>query len=275
MFWRCPDGISHEERRKGWTHLYTLDAVVSSIRLPIGAALGQDAWFQLVRDYTARGITYPKDKFPAISGVMTELRRLTGDTSYAGLWKRNFPKWLLWIPKHDVAPFKRPEIWTAPSWSFMSGVGPVDYSLGHLDIGMNTSLRTFCATLEECVVTPKGLNPLGELKDGWAKISGSVTDVTAIGKDVATGKSPYRLCRVQMRDQSYHDARVLFDIEAHEACEVLIIAPALGVAIISTDKERGEYVRVGLVVIKRVKLEVTKEVSTNAVAKATIVRSLT
>ncbi|KAI4641687.1 hypothetical protein J4E93_007785 [Alternaria ventricosa] len=95
MFWRCPDGISHEERRKGWTHLYTLDAVVPSIRLPIGAALGKDAWFQLVLDYTSRGITYPKDKFPAISGVMTVLQRMTGDIPAAGLWRRNFLKWLL------------------------------------------------------------------------------------------------------------------------------------------------------------------------------------
>ncbi|KAI4687669.1 uncharacterized protein J4E88_003260 [Alternaria novae-zelandiae] len=205
MFWRCPDGISHEEQRRGWTHLYTLDAVVYSINLPIGAAIGLDAWFQLVRDYTARGITYHKDKFPAISGVMTVLQRMTGDVCAAGLWKRNFAKWLL--------------------------------------------------------VVPKGLNPLGELKDGWAKISGSVTDVTAIGKDVATGKSPYRSCKVQMRDQSYRDARVLFDVEAYEACEVLIVAPALGVAIISTDKEQGEYVRVGLVVIKRVKSEVKKDQS--------------
>ncbi|KAI4912688.1 hypothetical protein J4E90_006094 [Alternaria incomplexa] len=261
MFWRCPDGISHEEQRRGWTHLYTLDAVVYSINLPIGAAIGLDAWFQLVRDYTARGITYPKDKFPAISGVTTVLQRMTGDVCAAGLWKRNFAKWLLWVPRHDVAPFKRSDVWMAPSWSFMSGEGPVDYGLGDLTTGMNTSLRGFCAFLEECRVVPKGLNLLGELKDGWAKISGSVTDVTAIGKDVATGKSPYRSCKVQMRDQSYHDARVLFDVEAYEACEVLIVAPALGVAIISTDKERGEYVRVGLVVIKRVKSEVKKDQS--------------
>jgi len=143
----------------------------------------------------------------------------------------------------------------------------VDYGLGDLTIGMNTSLRGFCAFLEECRVVPKGLNPLGELRDGWARISGSVTDVITIGKDVATGKSPYRSCRVQMRDQSYHDARVIFDVEAYEACEALIVAPALGVAIISTDKERGEYVRVGLVVIKRVKLQVTKDVSTKTVKR--------
>lgn len=266
MLWRCPDGISHEEQRRGWTYLYTLDAVVYSINLPIGAAIGQDAWFQLVRDYTSRGITYPKDKFPAISGVMTVLQRTTGDICAAGLWKRNFPKWLLWVPRHDVAPFKRSGLWTAPSWSFMSGEGPVDYGLGDITIGMNNSLRELCATLEECRVVPKGLNPLGELRDGWARISGPVTDVIAIG-DAAAGKQPYRSCSVWMRNQSYHDARVLLDVEACRTCEVLIVAPALGLAIVCTDKERGEYVRVGLVVIKRVKLKVTTEVSTQTAAE--------
>jgi hypothetical protein len=161
MLWRCPNGIDHEEQSQHRTHLYTLSAVVTCIGLPVGASFGQDAWFQLVRDYTSRGITYSKDKFPAISGVMTVLQRMTGDTSCAGLWKRNFLKWLLWIPRHDVMPFQRPATWTAPSWSFMSGDGQVDYNLGSLSGNMNAWLRGFCATLEECSVTPKGLNPLG------------------------------------------------------------------------------------------------------------------
>ncbi len=263
MLWRCPDGISHEEQTKGWTHLYTLSAVVYSIGLPPGASLGQDAWFQLVRDYTFRGITYSKDKFPAISGVMTVLQRMTGDKSYAGLWKRNFLKWLLWIPRLDFAPFQRPATWTAPSWSFMSGEGPVDYGLGDLSMGMNDSLREFCATLEECSVTPKGLNPLGELQAGFARISGPITTITGISQDAATRKLPYRSCRIQMRDQSYHDARVLFDVETYEQCDVLVIAPSFGLAVSCTNAERSEYVRVGFVVIRRVEVKETNSVSTN------------
>ncbi|KAL1791934.1 hypothetical protein ACET3X_009685 [Alternaria dauci] len=256
MLWRCPNGIEHEEQSRQWTHLYTLSAVVTCIGLPPGASFGQDAWFQLVRDYTSRGITYSKDKFPAIAGVMTVLRRMTGDTSYAGLWKHNFLKWLLWIPKHDVAPFKRPANWTAPSWSFMSGDGPVDYSLGALSTDMNAWLREFCATLEECSVTPKGLNALGELTTGFARITGSVVALTGISKNSA--QYTYFSCSVQMRDQKAHPARVLFDVEIYERCDVLVIAPAFGIATICTNQERSEYVRVGLVVIQRVDLNQTK-----------------
>ncbi|CAN9146126.1 unnamed protein product [Alternaria alternata] len=256
MLWRCPNGIEHEEQNKQWTHLYTLSAVVTCIGLPPGASFGQDAWFQLVRDYTSRGITYSKDKFPAISGVMTVLRRMTDDMSYAGLWKRNFLKWLLWIPKHDLAPFKRPDNWVAPSWSFISGDGPVDYSLGALSYNMNASLREFCATLEECSVTPKGLNPLGELTAGFARITGSVVALTQISQN--SEQHTYFSCSVQIRDRKAHPARVLFDVDTHERCDVLVIAPAFGIAIICTNEERSEYVRVGLVVIQTVDLNDAK-----------------
>jgi hypothetical protein len=259
MLWRCPNGIEHEEQNKKWTHLYTLSAMVTCIGLPPGVSVGQNAWFQLVRDYTSRGITYSKDKFPAISGIMTVLRRMTDDMSYAGLWKRNFLKWLLWIPKHDIAPFKRPDKWIAPSWSFMSGDGPVDYSLGALSSNMNASLREFCATLEECSVTPKGLNPLGELTAGFARITGTVVALDQISRN--SEQHTYFSCSVQMRDRKAHPARVLFDVDTYERCDVLVIAPAFGIATICTNEERSEYVRVGLVVIQTVDLNDAKGVS--------------
>jgi hypothetical protein len=55
----------------------------------------------------------------------------------------------------------------------------------------------------------------------------------------------------------------VFDVETHEHCDVLVIAPTFGIAIICTNAERSEYIRVGLVVIQRVDINKTKGVSTS------------
>lgn len=55
----------------------------------------------------------------------------------------------------------------------------------------------------------------------------------------------------------------MFDVETHESCDVLVIAPTFGIAVICTNVERSEYVRIGLVVVQRVDLNETKAVSTS------------
>ncbi|KAF1829294.1 hypothetical protein BDW02DRAFT_485652, partial [Decorospora gaudefroyi] len=94
-------------------------------------------WFGLIEEYTAREMTYPTDKLPALSGVVSALQCSIGDICLAGIWKSWFLEGLLWRLQHPdwdsyvVLPKKpyRVESWRAPSWSWAALEGVVLYTL--------------------------------------------------------------------------------------------------------------------------------------------------
>ncbi|KAI4688297.1 uncharacterized protein J4E84_005228 [Alternaria hordeiaustralica] len=155
-------------------------------------------WSRLIEEYTSRNMTFQTDKLPALSGVISALQKLTGDVCLAGIWKSWFLQGLLWrlqIPDWDEYVFfpkmpQRTDAWRAPSWSFASVEGVVVYNALDHDPGRET-----CAELLECDVCPKGVNPLGELTTGFAKIKAPVASVFDVSPEVEeTGRG----CKVRM-----------------------------------------------------------------------------
>jgi hypothetical protein len=52
-------------------------------------------WYRIVLEYSKRGLTYPKDKLPALSGVAQKLADYLGDRYLAGLWREwNYHSWV-------------------------------------------------------------------------------------------------------------------------------------------------------------------------------------
>lgn len=112
-----------------------------------------DSWFRVVEDYSQRDLTFPNDRFPAISGLAQEVEALTGDRYLAGLWEKDFLRGLVWktVPDNRSATFG-PEFllsaqnlldiihptpkptYAAPSWSWASSIKPVSYGLLVLNI---------------------------------------------------------------------------------------------------------------------------------------------
>jgi hypothetical protein len=128
---------------------------------------GNHRWPTIVKEYTKRSLTKPSDKLPALSGVIAALQEKSGDTCYAAIWERNFVRLLLWQIANDSsdrARAKRPSEWRAPSWSFASIDGCVEYS-EESNYRYCKSKEELFAKLEECRVVPVNLNnPLGELR---------------------------------------------------------------------------------------------------------------
>jgi hypothetical protein len=118
-----------------------------------------------MKEYTSRSLTKSSDKIPALAGVIATLQQTVGDTCHALLWERYFVKSLLWEIARDRpngACASRPSEWRAPSWSFASIDGYIDYVERRLQFGA-AELVAF-AKLEECKVVPLvSNNPLGEL----------------------------------------------------------------------------------------------------------------
>jgi hypothetical protein len=145
---------------------HTANLVLDDVARNLKSCADED-WPRIVNEYTNRSLTKPSDKLPALSGVIAALQEKSDDTCHAAIWERHFVRLLLWqVAKDssDRARAKRPSEWRAPSWSFASIEGRVEYS--------EESRHRYCprgkdffAKLEECRVVPVNLNnPLGELK---------------------------------------------------------------------------------------------------------------
>jgi hypothetical protein len=54
-----------------------------------------ERWYDIISEFGARGLTFPNDKLPAISGVAQEIHDLTCATYRAGLWREDLHLGLL------------------------------------------------------------------------------------------------------------------------------------------------------------------------------------
>jgi len=79
-------------------------------------------WWRWMENYSGRRFSIPKDKLPAIAGIVQYYQTLTGDTPILGLWERSFHKDLLWMRVGRLT--EREDITTRlpniPSWSWLS-----------------------------------------------------------------------------------------------------------------------------------------------------------
>jgi hypothetical protein len=258
MYWECAQKFEEEQ---GVVTYNDVDSYKEYSIKRIGEGLkkahdstdpdrSRDAWYQLVQEYTSRDMTKASDKLPALSGILSALQQvLPDDTCYAGIWESWFLRGLLWrlqVPEFDLYVFKpkkaRKVDWRAPSWSFASVEGVVLYN--NLDY---SGKWNECARLEECSVQPKGRNPLGELESGFARIRGPVTKVTEVAHTISRKGRP---CFIRLKDQSLTAASIFFDVDAYDDCEVLMITPHAGLALVPSPTANNSYLRVGVVSIQ-------------------------
>jgi hypothetical protein len=264
MYWECAEQFSTEdglERGFQPCEEYSVERIANGLK-SVGQALflvtkykgketrsfneGWRLWTRLIQDYTSRNITFQSDKLPALSGVISALQILTGDSCLAGIWKSWFLLGLLWRledPECDSNVFvpkqrQRVEPWRAPSWSFASLEGVVLYNL------LDEPYGDICAELLDCKVTAKGKNPLGEVATGFARIKGPVVSVFNIRHEASSSR---KFCMFRMADDKIARGSMYFDVEVHECCQALMITPHTGIAIVSIDAQGGTYTRVGAV----------------------------
>ncbi|KAK1705344.1 heterokaryon incompatibility protein-domain-containing protein [Colletotrichum lupini] len=140
-------------------------------------------WDGLVQNYSSRNLTNPADRLPAIEGMAREFDTLLNGRLgryLAGLWHKQLERSLLWrqggaldifLPKSQKS---RPEKWVAPSWSWASVQGSVDFAFAQTGeslvdiIGAETTLNS------------PG-NPYGRVTSGSLTISGPCLATRAAG----------------------------------------------------------------------------------------------
>jgi hypothetical protein len=137
-----------------------------------------DAWQRIVEKYSARNLTFPADKFPAISGIASKIHKAIQSDYLAGLWKGNLASDMLWSASSPITSNTSRfalEAWRAPSFSWASLDTTVAYT--QLD---DEKRETFTptVTLLSATILPKGINPLGTLSDASIIVRGPLTAAT-------------------------------------------------------------------------------------------------
>ncbi|KAI1411556.1 HET-domain-containing protein [Hypoxylon sp. FL1857] len=128
-------------------------------------------WDKLVRVYTQRQLTYPEDKFPAISGISQLIHRRTGWQYLAGLWKDHLIYQLLWErhsfhPLFEDADTSMPSKYRAPSFSWASVECPIITFTTSLDAAEEDGILYEDARLVDSEILLSGVDPFGRVEPG-------------------------------------------------------------------------------------------------------------
>ncbi|KAF2807416.1 HET-domain-containing protein [Mytilinidion resinicola] len=143
-------------------------------------------WYRIVENFMDRDLTFPEDRFPAISGLAREVHDQTGYTYKAGLWEEDILTGLLWWTYGDGVP---PKQYRAPSWSWASIETPDVVHNGLYSTFMMTFIvekppSAGVATLISVDVETVDGDPFGCVKSGSLEMSGHWIPVADVNHDL-------------------------------------------------------------------------------------------
>jgi hypothetical protein len=118
-----------------------------------GAEMDCTMWHDIVAAYTDLQLSFPKDVFPALSGIAQRIHEKRESRYLAGLWQDTLCADLAWTTSSWDANKKRPSTWRAPSWCWASVDAAIQFR--HMD--------RLQATLLEANIVPLSSDGFGEL----------------------------------------------------------------------------------------------------------------
>ena len=146
--------------------------------------IASTGWYKLVRSYTSRNITFMSDILPGLSGLASEVQKITGARYLAGLWDCNtnpdtFIRNLLWLVADD--PIVKDKAVTlalngSPSWSWASVHAEIDFRDGEPSkLLRNPDINPRVYLKDTTLATS---NPFGQVKEGFIHLVGYVHSYT-------------------------------------------------------------------------------------------------
>ena len=145
---------------------------------------GED-WRTLVQDYAGRHLTQPTDKLTALSGLaqtIAEANRKadgTSDKYWAGLWSAEFLHDLTWRVKHPRATRVCSSNYRAPTWSWASIDGPVEYKCSEMvSTWKYKAEKEYESTVNTVVCNPcLADDPTGPITSAYAVLTGPMVSI--------------------------------------------------------------------------------------------------
>lgn len=254
--------------RYPWKRL--INVTFSSVRSDYGYLHNLlSEWAAAVEAYCACSLTFPSDKLVALSGLAGHmgniLRELDPeyDAYLAGIWRLTMPDSLLWKVKGPT--MTRPSGYRAPSWSWASVDGPVEFPAG------NSSKLCKLVDVLGVETCPRGENMVAGVSGGKILLRGPTC--VAKGLDVNVKELANPLLNVRRIGSIHRHSRdtpinasitgwVKFDSLDDDQYDEVFIVPfwsrtilhldridSEGLALVPVDESLSQYRRVGHVKI--------------------------
>jgi len=245
----------------------------SSLQLQGKTRKIKELWDDLRYSYGSRLLTYPTDKFVALSGIAHAFESSFNDKYIAGLWQSTLLRDLVWdSPKAPTRTWPvEKEPYLAPSWSWAAVDGAVpqdqDYDEG--------SLKQIAKVISTSVtLAPPGLNPYGAVIYGEIKLQAPLIPV----QHKYTGQSKTNFICVTVRRK-----KGTFNTDIDYIIDVKVLKSLLlyGLILWSEDrtsylsllvtpdvkKDQGYYSRLGVISMDKESLgkEAPKSVDTHSI----------
>ncbi|KAK8074472.1 HET-domain-containing protein [Apiospora hydei] len=174
VFWECRERILSESLPKRLSLPGSFNCLVFG-----NHNWKENFWEQLVMLYGAANLTYRQDRFPALAGIARAIAKVTGDEYVAGLWRRNIELHLCWHSLETRKMRRRPRVddadWVAPSWSWASMDGVVQYPRHNDDLDDPAEqYPDRYAHVFDTEMTFSGPRPFGQLRRGVVYLRCSV-----------------------------------------------------------------------------------------------------
>jgi hypothetical protein len=140
LVWRCASMSATEKHPSGiprtadilpdnYRVLHCLINNIVDVEQKISDTNIYTSWYRIIETFTSRKLTYLDDKLPAIAGVAQKFAATTNDNYYAGLWRGDLLRGILWRCGQEMrTPAKTDRNARAPSWSWASVNVPIRYS---------------------------------------------------------------------------------------------------------------------------------------------------
>ena len=134
VVWECSEKVrceckymDHRGRNRealSWTSLrsryvHSLDPSTPGHQTP-------ECWCYIVREYSSRLCSMDYDRLPAISGLARSFGKACIGEYRAGVWTKHVLRMISWN-RRPTGVCCRPSEYTAPSWSWASIIGPIDW----------------------------------------------------------------------------------------------------------------------------------------------------
>ena len=135
-------------------------------------------WKRVVQQYTHGQLSLESDKLVAIAGLAKYMQKtwpFPNNTYLAGLWSVELLDWLMWRRSRTLATLTRPNAYRAPSWSWASVEGEVEWNSDRRRVGSSDVI--YGASIVEARTSPTG-DPYGSVYGGCIQIRGRLCITT-------------------------------------------------------------------------------------------------
>jgi hypothetical protein len=137
-----------------------------------------ERWYTCLDEFSRRKLSYGSDKLPAVAGLAKAMHNRTPqlDVYYAGIWKSDFVRGLLWRAQ-KLGGLSQPASFRAPSWSWAALDGEITHdwrALKHFD-------PSWQPVVEGINVRCKGRSGYGEIQSAGLRLKAPMRPAVYVG----------------------------------------------------------------------------------------------